>query len=194
MNKKETKSFDFDEKSWIEKCQNFPAIDEARLKSVFYFSLIWNLFEKNCCDSFAKIEKHPEELSIQQHERISNDLLNNVFDYFKNRYIKNGSITDFFYRFKFARNGDENNETKRKVKECLLKAEPCKKEKLEAILLIAFRLRNNLFHGTKEVARLYEQNENFYQINHLLTALIELHKQFPVSAEPHSAPEEEQNA
>ena len=46
-------------------------------------------------------------------------------------------------------------------------------EKMEALLRIAFRLRNNLYHGEKEVSKLYDQNENFKQINRLLMALID---------------------
>lgn len=184
----------FDEKCWIEQHQYFPTIDENKLKSVFYFSLIWNLFEKKCCGQFARIEKHPEELSRQLHCKINYGLLNEIYCYFKNRYIENGSIKQIFKNFKFARNADDNNEFKRKVQECLLKIEPEPGEKLEALLLIAFRLRNNLFHGTKEVARLYEQNENFYQINRLLTAVIEAQEQSPGYEKQNLAQKEEQNA
>ena len=54
-----------------------------------------------------------------------------------------------------------------------LKEETTNQEKLQSLLYIAFRLRNNLFHGSKEVEKLYEQNENFKQINSLLMVIIE---------------------
>jgi len=50
---------------------------------------------------------------------------------------------------------------------------PSCEEMIEALLKIAFRLRNNLFHGEKQIEKLYEQNENFKQINLLLMNLIE---------------------
>ena len=50
---------------------------------------------------------------------------------------------------------------------------PSIKDKIQSILYIAFRLRNNLYHGEKDVSTLYDQNENFKQINLFLMEVID---------------------
>jgi len=91
-----------------------------------------------------------------------------VFDYFKNRYVTNGQPTDPYKTFEF-----KSKKIKSDVFGYLSRETPSNEQKLKALLCIAFRLRNNLFHGQKQVDKLYEQNENFKQINLFLMNLIE---------------------
>lgn len=164
------------EKQWLEENAYYSKLDEEQLKSIFYFTLIWNIFEKECCNKFAKIDIHPFQLSNKFSELIDVTLLEDIFQYFKGRYIENNKETEIFQDFKFDRNNNENH-YKIYVKEILLSESPTTKLKIIALLYIAFRLRNNLFHGEKPVERLYEQNENFRQINTLLINIIDIHQQ-----------------
>jgi hypothetical protein len=52
------------EKLWLEAHQYYPDLDESKLTSIFYFTLIWNLFEKNCCDENAQINEHAPGLAV----------------------------------------------------------------------------------------------------------------------------------
>lgn len=157
------------EKHWLEQNRFYYQIDETRLHSIFYFSLIWNAYEKELCDKVGKIRQHSEDHSVAFAEKLNPNLLAGVFDYFKNRYVSNNGLpTEHFNTFEF-----QVEQIKAEVFECLSGANPSSEEKLKALLCIAFRLRNNLFHGIKDVEKLYEQNENFRQINLLLMALID---------------------
>ena len=74
--------------------------------------------------------------------------------------MHDGETTSTFDSFEF-KSGDKKDVVKR----ILLEGESSSnQEKMEALLRIAFRLRNNLYHGEKEVSKLYDQNENFKQL------------------------------
>lgn len=157
------------ELEWLQNNRYYHELDESKLKSVFYFSLIWNVYEKELCDNYGKIRQHSEDHSETFAEKLNPNLLAGVFDYFKNRYVTtNGLPTEHFNTFEF-----QIEQIKTEVFRYLSSANPSSKDKLKAVLCIAFRLRNNLFHGLKNVEKLYEQNENFRQINLLLMNLIE---------------------
>jgi len=151
------------ELKWIKKRYYYDNINEKRLKNIFYFTLIWNIFENECCNRDAKISTHPKEIA-QNINGVSEQKINKIFDYFKNRYITNGTINEIFKSFSFDKNNTCNT-YKKFVKEKLKAQEVTLKEQIQALLYIAFRLRNNLYHGVKDVKKLYEQNENFRQIN-----------------------------
>lgn len=161
------------EKQWLENNRYYPAIDETKLTSIFYFSLVWNIFEKECCDKYAEIGFHPRCLSKLLSDKVNMALVDTVFMYFKNRYVVNAKINSIFNGFQFGRENNDGQVYKDFTRKVLINHNPSNQEKLQALLYIAFRLRNNLFHGIKEVEKLYEQNENFKQINSLLMAIIE---------------------
>lgn len=156
------------EKEWLQNNRYYSELDEDKLKSVFYFSLIWNVYEKELCNKKAEINRHPKKQSKKYAEKFDQRLLDQIFEYFKNRYVLNGEQTQHFDNFEF-----KSESIKTEVFGFLSSAHPSDKDKLKALLCIAFRLRNNLFHGEKAVEKLYEQNENFRQINLLLMNLIE---------------------
>ncbi len=161
------------EKQWLESNRYYPTIEEEKLKSIFYFSLVWNIFEKECCDKYAEIGFHPRCLSKLLYDKVNMVLLDTVFMYFKNRYVTNAKINSIFNDFQFGRENNDGQIYKDFTRKVLTNHNPSNQEKLQALLYIAFRLRNNLFHGSKKVEKLYEQNENFKQINSLLMAIIE---------------------
>lgn len=160
------------EKNWLEKNRFYYQIDEGKLHSILYFSFVWNIYEKELCDKDGKIGMHPKDHSRKYAEKLNDSLLSDVFNYFKNRYVLNEHPTGYFNTFEFY-----SEPIKHEVYGCLSNANPSNEEKLQTLLFIAFRLRNNLFHGEKQVEKLYEQNENFKQINKLLMNLIDTAKQ-----------------
>ena len=161
------------EKIWLETQQYYPTIEEDKLTSIFYFTLIWNLFEKECCGKFAKINTHPESLSQKLEPYLDVTLVDSIYKHFKNRYINsNNNETNLFTTFEFGQDQNAQN-IKTFVKNILLNSSSTRVEKIKALFYIAFRLRNNLYHGIKDVDKLYDQNENFKQINYLLRAAVE---------------------
>lgn len=161
------------ELEWLERYYK-NSIDETRLRNIFYFTLVWNVFEKECCDNFAKIKKHPKFLAESLHSGIKEQIVNEVFEYFKNRYFPNGSIDEKFQTFQFGRDEHDGKEHKDFVQEKLLNNNSSQKDKIQSLLYITFRLRNNLYHGIKDVSKLDdEQNENFKQINLFLMEVVD---------------------
>ena len=161
------------EKQWLEQNIHYETIDEKKLESIFYFSLVWNIFEKECCDKYAEIRFHPRCLAKLLSDKVDITIIDGVFIYFKNRYVATTKINSIFNNFQFGRENNDGQVYKDFTRKVLINHHPSSQEKLQALLYIAFRLRNNLFHGIKEVEKLYEQNENFKQINSLLIAIIE---------------------
>jgi len=161
------------EKQWLEHNRHYSEVDEFKLTSIFYFTLIWNLFEKDCCGNDAAIRTHPKTLAEEYSDALDDKLVEEVYSHFLDRYVENRQITPLFKEFRFGRNVQEGQRYKDFVREVLLSVEACKQKQVEALLYIAFRLRNNLYHGIKDVSKLYEQNENFRKINRLLMSLID---------------------
>lgn len=160
------------EKEWLE-CKYQQELDEAKLTSIFYFSLIWNVFEKELCNKYANIKKHSSEISENQSSKVDNGILSNVFTHFQLRYIDKNGANKSFTENLFKSNEDE---IKNETYTILINKDCTDTEKLKALLYIAFRLRNNLFHGEKEVDKLHDQNDNFKHINWLLMDLIDKHR------------------
>jgi len=160
------------EKEWLEKNVFYSLLNENKLKHIFYFPILWNIFEKELCNNIALINKYKEisrEITINPSKEKE---INSIYNYFKNRYIKER------WRFEYLkfRNNKTEQDIKREILERFSKEEIKLLEKIEVILCIAFRIRNNLYHGEKQVDKLYEQNENFAQINKFLILAIEGYK------------------
>jgi len=164
------------EKQWLERNRHYSELDETKLTSIFYFTLIWNLFEKELCGNDAAIRTHPEMVAEKHSDALADKLVEEVYLHFLDRYVENGQITPLFNGFKFGRDAQDGQRYKGFVSETLLSVGVCRIKQVQALLYIAFRLRNNLYHGIKDVSELYEQNENFSQINRLLMALVDCKK------------------
>lgn len=158
------------EKEWLKTNRYYDSIDESKLENIFYFTFVWNIFEKECCNKKAKIGSHPRNIASNLQTHLSEDVINHIYTYFRDRYVINETVNDIFNSFDFSSHGQVY---KTFVEEKLLNTESSHQDKIQALLYIAFRLRNNLYHGEKEVKKLYEQNENFRQINILLMAIID---------------------
>lgn len=146
---------------WIKNRYTYTEFDGRKIKNILHFSLIWNIFERACCQCNAQINQSHSIAENLQHESIPS--LDKTWIYFKNRYVENASLTTTFNSFIFKQNNGKET-----VERILLSASPSKKEKIEALLRIIFRLRNNLMHGEKEPQIFYEQDKNFKHANTFL--------------------------
>lgn len=162
------------ELEWLKRNRYYPTdIDETKLKNIFYFTLVWNIFEKECCNNFARMEQHPRYLAESMQLKMDQVIVDSVFKYFKNRYFPNGRVDTKFETFQFGRTANDGRTYKEFVQNKLCDISPSNNDKIESLLYIAFRLRNNLYHGIKDVSGLYEQNENFKQINLFLMDVVD---------------------
>jgi hypothetical protein len=91
--------------------------------------------------------------------------------HFTNRYYKGDHLTHAFFALNFRR-GD-----RRELVERVMRGQTSNEsEILSAILIIVFRLRNNLFHGTKWAYGIQGQLANFRNANKVLMSVIEMHQ------------------
>lgn len=167
------KDIKFSEESWIKSNvnENFFACQFSSIRNFFIF---WNSFEKIVCDekaNFTTINTKIERLNIES-ENIE---LNRLFSYFQSRYTSNNRINDIFEELYF-RSGDQ--EWKDITRNTLESSEGVATNMLLSILFIALRLRNNLFHGVKDLTLddewLMDQNLLFSNVNKTLALTIDL--------------------
>lgn len=159
----------FNEFDWLKKYKSYGEFSLAKISSILIFSYIWNIFEKDVCNKNAQIRNVSQYIDSLLYIEKRNEVIDDLWNYFKNRYTDKNNFSDKFESFVF-----NDDCIKEKVKESLLNTSATTTEKMETMLRIVFRLRNNLFHGEKDITRLYEQNELFYKANHLLTIVLDL--------------------
>jgi hypothetical protein len=158
------------EKEWLQSKEEYTHFDDTKIQSVLYFTLVWNIFEKELCSNSASIYKCPKKLAEKYCETIEERLIEECFQFLKNRYFdNNGQATNLFdklFRESEKKYEDIASSVFSQNRATVLK-------KLEAILYIAFRIRNNLYHGMKAIDYLTEQNSLFSYVNNILMALID---------------------
>lgn len=159
----------FNEIDWLKKYKSYGEFSLAKISSILIFSYIWNLFEKDVCNKNAQIRNVSQYIDPLVYIDKRSEVIDDLWSYFKNRYTDKSNVSDKFESFVF-----NDDCIKEKVKESLLNNCATTTEKMETMLRIVFRLRNNLFHGEKDITKLYEQNELFYKANHLLTIVLDL--------------------
>ena len=135
---------------------------------IFNFAMIWNLFEDRCMGKKAQISKVNN--LVESLISINNLEVDAIFDYFKDRY----KVADNIYNTE-SLSWRSNEKTYRNfVIEKFRDTQCSHQDKIKAVLYIIFRLRNNLFHGEKDIAIINEQKRTFVLVNKFLMDLITL--------------------
>tara|TARA_R110002012_G_scaffold55315_9_gene141203 strand:- start:4391 stop:4903 length:513 start_codon:yes stop_codon:yes gene_type:complete len=144
-------------------------LTEETLALVADFTLIWALFEGT--------EAHGEDVIVVDElksiaERVSHDFsvqrLDEFVAFWSDRYIADGSTNHRFDRLNLT-----HRPHRTLVENVLLKSDDSLVNKIHAILLITYRLRNNLFHGAKDIQHLDGQRENLRYASDLLKTVLE---------------------
>lgn len=150
-------------------CNETVTVFKRKRSFIFNFAMIWNLFEDRCMGKKAQISKVDDFVNTLPSDLNLN--VNIIFDYFKDRYT-NQTNGDFRFGNLLWR-GNEN--TYRNVVIEKFRDTHCShQDKIKAVLYIIFRLRNNLFHGEKDIAIINEQKQTFVLVNKFLMDLITL--------------------
>jgi hypothetical protein len=153
----------------------FSQVEQAESSIIMQFSLLWSLFESRVLDTRASakgisaVSRQWSEAGLLYKESFSEPL-----SFFRNRYTSGKSFTHHFHDLHFRGNDD-----KEIVERVLLNNHESPCNQATAVLLIVYRLRNNLFHGVKWAYNLQGQYDNFYYANMTLMTAVELHKREP---------------
>lgn len=152
--------------NWIKEKYHDNDLTESKIQDILYFGLIWNIFEKECYKG-----NDPIQQIIIKTSSIDNGDLNKCWNHFYNRYVTNNVLNESFNNFDFGQRVSD----KLFIQSNILKSDITKSEKMKIILLIIRRLRNNLYHGYKDVHNLNSQNINFKISNEFLSKIIDFY-------------------
>jgi hypothetical protein len=171
----------FDPFTWINEYTNptMPTTAEV-LGPILQFSLMWNLFERDTCKRYANLNS----IKNSVHDSFVAGLLhgaqfNEHLEYFRSRSTRNGLDVETYISALLLTDG----KAKRVVRGVLEGTLTDPKNVVYALLLIAHRIRNNLFHGNKDVAILHSQVDLFKTVNSLLATYLSATK---VAEAPHA--------
>ena len=153
------------------KAPGFSALSEDERAAIMHFSLLWSFFEAEALHANASAKS----ILALVHEWASNGRLNKALfapslAYICARYFDHGSLTEHFGGLNLRRNDSPE------LVGAVLKGENKNDADSVAVLLIVvFRLRNNLFHGVKWAYGIRGQLDNFTNANVALMAALETH-------------------
>lgn len=136
------------------------SLRDALLEFVITFSVFENLF------GTIRLSENP-------FEKLDNSFAEESYDFFRNRYVRDGELAKN-YKLTLWKNGYRNDSIARTITPLLKSEEILDSEKTKAVYHIAYRFRNNLFHGNKgkEPFRLVEYEECFAQITKFMKQLM----------------------
>ncbi|MQW61595.1 hypothetical protein GHK33_02455 [Sinorhizobium meliloti] len=157
---------------WLEdRAPGFKALPEPDRRAIFDFAFLWSLFESQVMGNFAqagRIRAKVDEWAGAGN--LDAGLYDAELVYFRNRYFADGKLT-YHFDFLFLRNSDHPE----LVKAVLEGANNDPRDRMLALLMIVWRLRNNLFHGAKWAYELRDQRENFTHANSILMRILDRH-------------------
>jgi hypothetical protein len=138
-------------------------LSDRELNPIKDFTLLWNIFEKMIFNNSFSIPRM-SEIIYESDMKIED--FNDIFIYFRNRYVTNREVNRRFYDLNFR-----NQKRMEFVRDTLI--DENQNDKILSVGIIIYRLRNNLFHGLKDFRNLSGQVENFLNANRFLQLFIE---------------------
>jgi len=121
--------------------------------SIADFCVMWAIFE---CTELNDTDNSLDELTNVA-SRVSQHMnsLDEPLAFWRSRYVENGQINGRFTKLRFSH--QPHIELVHRV---LLNRTFNTQERIHALLLIVYRLRNNLFHGAKDITTIDGQRNN----------------------------------
>lgn len=162
---------EFDAIQWINRYfRGAVELDFDHLRPILCFSLIWNLFETHACRRHATPESIKSSVDhADQSRRLRRDRYDRYLQFFKQRYVQEDRNLELVFDALLMTDA----RAKEVVRRTLLDEAQDLNNHVYALLLIAHRIRNNLFHGNKEVESLPRQIDLFSEVNALLSTYLE---------------------
>ncbi len=151
---------------------NTTNFNDEKINAVRDFSLLWSLFESELGKKNINVHILSKIAATIYKKCKRPDFFIEYLEYFQQRYLdKDKNINSLFEQLLF-----HNFDKKQLVINVLKQTEHNPVKIIEALLLIVYRLRNNLFHGEKELHSINTQYLNFNNANKLLAEIIIINK------------------
>jgi hypothetical protein len=141
-----------------------PPLEQDTIKVLGEFLVLWSLYEAKFFDTRYSNTSLKEK--IDSGIICLNDL-EMPLSYLKIRYLSNSRTTNETFEKLQLRGNDYPGEVRQ-----ALEGGGTPHEVTFAILVIVYRLRNNLFHGIKQTAMFNMQKENFQMASAILTDIL----------------------
>lgn len=142
-------------------------VDWENLKPIVCFVVLWNRLEDRHHGhiTLPRLELSSRRAAGSKGFEVSRYMPH--VEFFQRRYTDDPSRLERLFRL------DNRRELafEEKVRQLLRGEELTPEKTLEAIVVIPYRIRNNLFHGRKNPHELYGQTELFNHVNEILCLL-----------------------
>lgn len=159
----------FNAEKWFrENLRNAPSLKPKSIKTVAGFTLLWNLFEGIICDTNASVDRFYNITRNLTATPINEESINKSLSFYRKRYLHGQVTNERFDELRF-RNGDRKEFVKSVLEGRVFEID----DKVLALLIIAYRIRNNLFHGLKSVGNWDNQAKNISEASRILSIIIE---------------------
>ncbi len=156
---------------WLKRvAPGFDLLSTEEIKAIADFFFLWSFFEYTVLDNAgnAKTIIHAVK-SLSKRGTLTLNPFRDAIRYYSERYYDG---TQFTYEFNGLNFRPSDH---RSLVEKVIQGRPTDDaDILSAILIIVFRLRNNLSHGVKAVYGFRGQLENFRHANTVLMSFVEL--------------------
>ena len=129
--------------TYYENTKNF---NDDKINAVRDFSLLWNLLESKLGNRNVNIQTLATIASTTYLIDSRKDFYISCLEYLKQRYINNNITNEFFDQLRFRA-----TDKREFVANVFKQAETNPEKIIEALLIIIYRLRNNMFYGEKEL-------------------------------------------
>lgn len=159
---------------WLRNRVGTEALPGTAFDAAMKFALLWMYFEGQACGTEAN-SKRLRDFAKDLYARKLDSLIGQLetpLAFFKLRY---GDVQLDPQQF-IRRLGDPKRikpDDQAAIISALTKEPIDEVDKAIGLLLICFRIRNNLFHGSKQIPTLQQQEELFANVGHILTVLLD---------------------
>ncbi len=160
---------------WLEaNIPEFVNLPEADRQAIFHFAVLWSLFEDRALENSASANAIVGIVNQWDREgRLEFGAFENDLEYFRKRYFVEGEPTHYFAGLHLR-----GNDHPALVRAVLQRENNHPADCTAALIIVVYRLRNNLFHGVKWAYGIQGQLDNFTHANEVIMnalSLINIH-------------------
>lgn len=158
---------------WLgHKAPGFGELSSGEKNVIMQFALLWSFFEAKVLSTNGSARVIADVVrSWAERGLLTAGAFEGPLAYFRNRYCDAGEFTYYFEHLYF-RSRDNRDLVEKVIRG--LSENPV--EITTALLIIVYRLRNNLFHGLKWAYDIQGQKLNFMHANAVLMQAIDMHE------------------
>ena len=151
--------------AWLEKTvPDYQLLSDQERDAIKDFTLLWTLYEGRILDTRGNANRVIKAVSsLKDSGTLVLERCRPAIEYFIARHFDGTDLTYAFDELQLRR-----CDHRPLVKKVLRRQTSDEAEVLSAILIIVFRLRNNLFHGVKWISGIKGQLDNFTNANNTL--------------------------